>query len=90
MGPMEGPRPASSTPRQQAGAVDGSDGSVGWREGGTGEKWADEAPERRDGRETEGGTKTVDVGGGGEPLAERDSSSSMVNWAVGDDSVWFR
>lgn len=35
----------------------GSEGSVGSRAGGTGEKWVNEAPERSSGRRMEGGMK---------------------------------
>lgn len=64
MGPRTGPRPASSTPKAHGAAVDGSDASVGRSEGGIGEKYVDEAPDRSSRLEMDGGRKMAEGFGG--------------------------
>lgn len=76
MGPRTGPRPASSTPRQHGGAVEGSDGFVGRSEDGIGEKWAFEAPARR-------GSWWIDGG-----MYVRDVSISSVGWESAMMKLW--
>lgn len=83
MGPRTGPLPASSTPSAHAGpgivfSLDSvaSGLGVGWRDGGTVEKWVYDAPVKRRSGFTDGAMNTSAAG------VSRTTSSSICESAI--------